>query len=418
MLSPLKLPDFRKLWLGEVISLIGDRALLLALPYFLYQETGSTLATALLALSYYLPGLLFSSFAGVLADRWDRRRVLVATHLLQAALIGLLALAPLPGLMWIAYAVTFAELTISTLSTPVAGALLTTLVPGPQLMQANSALSLGMTSARLLGPVIGGALIAAAGIPGVVLFDAASFLLAALSFSRLRVAPPVPRPADPAGPTLLGTWRSMGQEWRSGLRVVRQRPVILTLMAVLSITSLGGTLIDPFYMPFLISIIHADAETIGRLSALGGLGAVLGSAAASWLGSRASTRALIGLGTLLVGLLMLRIYTLTTLPPLYVLVPLLGIPMIVSNVALSTMIQRATPEAFRGRVYGTLGTTNAFVGVLATAAAGVIGPIIGIVPMLVTAASLTLLGGCVALAFLPSEADEADPHPQAASAQT
>ncbi|GBF06809.1 major facilitator superfamily MFS_1 [Deinococcus aerius] len=408
MLTLLTLPNFRRLWLGEVVSLIGDRALLLALPYFLYRETGSTLATALLALSYYLPGLLFGSFAGVLADRWDRKRVLVITHLIQGALVTLLLLAPQPGLVWVAYAVTFAELTVSTLSTPVAGALLPSLVPEENLMRANAALSLGTTGARLLGPVVGGALIATFGIPGVVLFDAASFVLAALCFLRLRVPARVPADAPVGATALLNTWRDLGREWREGLRVIRRSPVILALLAVLSITSLGGTLIDPFYTPFLVSVLHADARTIGLLGTLGGLGALLGSAASAWLGDRVPPRLLIAFGTLLVGVLMLRMYSGASLPPLFALVPLLGVPMVVSNVALSTMIQTVTPDAYRGRVYGALGTTNALVGVLATAAAGLVGPRVGTVPMLVLAAGITLLGGVVALVFLPARAPGAE----------
>ncbi|UQN09394.1 MFS transporter [Deinococcus sp. QL22] len=402
MTTLLTLPNFRRLWLGEVISLVGDRALLLALPYFIYQETGSTLATALLALSFYLPGLLLSSFAGVLADRWNRKRVLVTTHLLQGMVITLLLLAPLPGLIWVAYAVTFAELSISTLSTPVAGALLPALVPQENLMQANAALSLGTTGARLLGPVVGGVLMASLGIPGVVLFDAASFILAGLMFLRLQMSAPLTPDLPPQAVSLLHTWRDLGRQWREGLSVIWRSPVILTLMAVLSISSLGGTLVDPFYTPFLVAVLQADARTIGLLSALGGAGALVGSVVSSWWGGRASPRALIAFGTLLVGLLMLGMYSLSSLPLLFAFVPLLGIPMVVSNVALSTMIQKVTPDAYRGRIYGALGTTNALVGVLATVTAGLIGPHVGTVQMLITAACITLLGGMVALVFLPA----------------
>ncbi|GMA14204.1 MFS transporter (plasmid) [Deinococcus metallilatus] len=406
MFTALTLPNFRRLWLGEVISLIGDRALLLALPYFLYQETGSTLATALLALAYYLPGLLFSSFAGVLADRWDRQHLLVYTHLIQGLVMMLLLLAPRPGLVWVAYVVTFVELTVSTLSTPVAGALLPSLVPPEDLMKANAALSLGTTGARLVGPLIGGVLIASLGIPGVVLFDAASFVVAALSFLRLQGSAPAAPDLPIQAASLLHTWRDLGREWREGLSVIRRSPVILTLMAVLSVTSLGGTLVDPFYTPFLISVLHADARTIGLLSTLGGLGALLGSAASAWLSGRVPPRALIAFGTLLVGSLMLRMYSGSSLPLMFALVPLLGVPMVISNVALATMLQTVTPDAYRGRVYGALGTTNALVGVLATATAGLIGPQVGTVRMLVIAACITLLGGLVALVFLPARTEE------------
>lgn len=399
MFSLLGRPSFRALWLGQVISQVGDRALGLALGYFVYRETGSLTATALLALAVYLPGLLFGSFAGVLADRWDRRMVLIISQFLQGSVMLCLLLADRPGWLWVAYAVTFAELTLSLVAMPAGAALLPSLVGEARLGQANALLAVGSTTARLLGPVLGGVLIGFGGLAGVVVFDALSFFLAAALFSRLS-----PRVANfvPAAPeTLLSSWRTMGQEWLSGLRIIRTERTILGLLMVLGLTSLGGTLVDPSYMPFVQSVLRADAASIGLLGTVMGASTLLGGLLAGWAVERFELRRLMVGGTLIVGVLMVIMYTQTSLSVMFVLSALLGLPMVVSNVATATLVQLATPEAYRGRVYGALGTTTAFVGVLATGGAALFGEQLGVVRMLTLAGGITVLAGLAALVLVP-----------------
>ncbi|GHF44068.1 MFS family permease [Deinococcus metalli] len=404
--------SFLALWTGQVVSQVGDRALSLALGYFAYRVTGSVTATALLALASYLPGLLFGSFAGVLADRWPRRRVLLVSQVLQGGVMLLLLLAERPGWLWVAYAVTFAELTLSLVALPAGAALLPGLVGEQRLGRANATLAVGSTVARLLGPPLGGVLAAWGGVRGVVVFDALTFLVAAACFARLPEVP-APRlaPAPDAPATLLGTWWDLGREWREGLSIVRRERVIVALVVVLGLTSLGGTLVDPAYMPWMQAVLHADAATVGLLGTLMGLSTLLGGVVAGWAVDRVPLRRLIVGGTLAVGAVMLALYTRTTVPTALGLMALLGVPMVVANVAISTLVQAATPDVYRGRVYGALGTTNALVGVLATGSAAVAGAGTGPVPLLVLAGSITVLGGVAALVLLPARPA---PHPEAA----
>ena len=113
MLAVLRRRDFVLLWLGQLVSVVGDWILLIALPFFVYQETGSVLATGALFATETLPRLLLGSVAGVFVDRWDRRRTMVVADLLRAAALLPLLLVPLADWLWVVYPIGLLEATIS-----------------------------------------------------------------------------------------------------------------------------------------------------------------------------------------------------------------------------------------------------------------------------------------------------------------
>src|SRR3712207_814675 len=97
MLSVLRRRDFALLWFGGLVSVAGDWVLYAALPYFVFERTGSTVATAGMIVAALAPGVVLGSVSGVFVDRWDRKRVLVVTNLLQAATVALLLVVPQGG---------------------------------------------------------------------------------------------------------------------------------------------------------------------------------------------------------------------------------------------------------------------------------------------------------------------------------
>src|SRR5438445_11924558 len=101
MLATLRHRNFALLWTAGTISLVGDRAMLIAMSYYVYQRTGSTLAMALMFTVFYVPTLLFGSIAGVFVDRWSRKRVMVITNLIQSPVFVPLLLVHAGGPTWI-----------------------------------------------------------------------------------------------------------------------------------------------------------------------------------------------------------------------------------------------------------------------------------------------------------------------------
>ncbi len=274
-------------------------------------------------------------------------------------------------------------------------------------MQANALMGLGTTIARLLGPLLGGTLIGLFGLWSVVFVDSASFLLAALLVLGVAVRTQQAAPPADVAQTVLSSWRKLFQEWREGLQLVRHTRLLVALFVVMNVTSLGGTLIDPLFAPFVLDRLHAGAEGLGFLSTIGAVGGLLGGLVTGWIGNRIAPRHLVGYGTVIVGVFMLALYNQTSLGAAAVLSCVMTVFVIAANVASSTMLQTGTPDRYRGRVYGALGTTNALIGLVSVGLAGALGYIVGVVPMLSVAAGITILAGVLGLVMLPSSKRQA-----------
>ena len=177
--SPWQVRDFRRVWFSGLVNDIGDWLLLIALPVYVFTETRSGLATALLFLVELAPAALFGSAAGALVDRWDLRRTLIATNVLQAvALLPLLAVTP--DRIWPAFLVAATESVLARLNNPAKGALLPRLVARDQLGAANAAVAVSDNLARLVGAPLGGLVVELGGLGAVVLVDGLSFLVVAV----------------------------------------------------------------------------------------------------------------------------------------------------------------------------------------------------------------------------------------------
>jgi MFS family permease len=280
LLTPLRHRDFRVLWFGMAVSLIGDGIFLVAVAWESYSLWNDPAALAIVGIGMTVPTVVFLLVGGVVSDRRDRRLVMVSSDALRAAAVGMLAL------LAVLHALRFWELVAlvalygvgTAFFTPAFEAIVPDLVPGDDLARANSLDQFVRPIAlRLVGPVLGGALVAVgAGLAFAV--DAASFsasLVAVLAVSYRR-------PADAHERT------STAAALRDGMRFVRSRVWLwgtLVSAAVAYLLFLGPTEV---LLPYVVkNNLHASARTLGLVFAAGGLGAV---AAATYMGRRGHPR--------------------------------------------------------------------------------------------------------------------------------
>ncbi len=206
MLTVLRQRNFALVWVAGLISLTGDWLLSVALPLVVYELTGSTLATAATVATRVLPRLLLGSVAGVFVDRWDRRRTMIAANLLLGLCLLPLLLVRSADWLWLLYLVSFVQAILAQFLAPAENALLPLLVAEADLVPANALNGLNNNLARLVGPPLGGLVVAAWGLGGAALLDAASFLVAAGLVALVRAPGGAPRAATPGAGAAAGAF--------------------------------------------------------------------------------------------------------------------------------------------------------------------------------------------------------------------
>jgi MFS family permease len=409
-------PAFRRLWTSGAVSETGDWLLLIALPVYVLQLTGSALTTSTVFLLELAGALLASPLAGVLADRWDRRRLLIWASLAQAALLLPLLAVDGPGRLWVVYLVTAAQAVLSTANDPVRQALLPAAVEPAELAGAAAQLGVAANLARLVGGALGGLLLQVYGLPGVVLADAATFVLAALLLTGWST-PRVGRAAEPAGAEQAADGRAgAGREWLAGLAVIRADRQLLGGVAVGSLLSVAQGMFVVLFVVFVLRRLGGEAGEVGLLRGVQAIGGIAGGLVLSVVASRVAPRTLVAAGCFGFGAVCLALWNapaVSTAPPLYLgLFMIIGVPIAAGLAGLMAVLLGATPDEFRGRVMSTLIVADASAQAVGTLLAGALVGVVGLLPLLEAHAGLGLAAGVVALATLePAQRPVAEQDP-------
>ena len=383
-LRALASPNFRLYYAGQAVSMIGTWVQSLALMWLAYGLSGSTWFTGLVGFLNSAPYLVLSPFAGVLGDRLDRRRILitVVTLLFLQSLalailsgFGVLTMAQLAGLAL------FAGIA-NSFETPTRQSFFVQLLDNrddlPNAIALNSVL---MNGARLVGPSIGGLVIAAWGETACFGINAVSYLAVIAALRRVRAV----RPAPPRAPT--HPLADLADGWRYAMGFLPIRRMLL-LLATVSIT------IGPYssLMPAIaVKTFGEGAQLVGLFIGAVGLGAVI---AAVILARRPSVRGLgkwIGVSAIAAGVGASAFCFSRSVPLSAVLMAIAGFGMFMTAASCNTIVQSVVPEDKRGRVMSYY--TMFFIGSLPLGhlAAGAIAERIG--------APLTFLAGGVACAL-------------------
>jgi Na+/melibiose symporter-like transporter len=270
-------------------------------------------------------------------------------------------------------------------------------VPESELSAANALNGLSLNLARLGGPPLGALLAATAGVHGLAVFDAVSFLVSAISLLPVRVQSGESSSPD-RGPSQALT---IAREWLEGMRVVRSERSPRTLVAFLGITGLGEGIMGTLMVPFATRVLHGTELTFAALVSAQAIGGLIGSAATAQVGSRFPAGRLLGGGAVLLGVIDLFIFyapVLTAWPLLPVgLMALVGLPAAAIMPSYYTLVQTRVCDRQRGRILGAGLASLALTGMVGMLVAGWLGDRIGIVPLLTVQSAAYICGGCLVL---------------------
>jgi MFS family permease len=400
-------PDLSKLVGAGLVSLTGDWLLAIGLTYAVYDLTGSTMASAGVFLTSLLPQVLVGLVAGVLVDRWDRRRTMVAANLLLA--VGLLPLLLVngAGLIWVVYPVLVFEAVVETFFAPAQQAMLPRVVDdtdSAELVTANALNGQAQNLSRLVGGALGGVLAAVGGIPLVALADAGTFLVAALLVARIRTSGEVTPREVSAEAVVLGRFAELRADWVEGARVALGSRTVRVLGTFWLITSFGEGIWGTLFAPYVRSVLDGGPEALGVISGVQAVGGVIGGLVVATFGSRWRPQRMLAVGALAFGLvdLVIALYPLAWVQvwPAAVLMIVVGLPGAITSAGMMTLFQQHTDDRERGRVFSLLLLVRASATVLGSLTAGVLGGVLGIVPVMAWQGCGYLLAGSIVLVML------------------
>ena len=347
--------NYRNLWYGYVVSQLGDWFNLIASAALITQLTDTGTALSYLFLARFLPQFLFSPFAGLFSDRYNRRNVMIVSDVLRAATVLCFLLVREPSQVWLLYLLTIVQFMLSALFVPARSAVLANIVPRHQLVAANALDSMTWSTMLALGAMLGGVATAVFGIATAFLMNTVTYLISAWFIGRILLPARPPSAISP-----YPRWRGW-LEMAEGVRYLRQRPILFGVV----LAKAGGSLIwgainvlevnfaDHVFPLDWFDNIAGNVLTLSLIYTVSGLGTGLGPLVIRhWLGDahqRLMWGIALGFGLLAAGIGWLAIAPTLGLFLWATLVRTVGSGVL--WVFSAALLQTVVPDGVRGRVF-------------------------------------------------------------------
>lgn len=346
-------PSFVRLWIAQLVSFAGDWISSVAMLGLLLELTNDAAMVSLLVAAQTLPMFFTMPLAGVVADRLDRRRVMIWTNLLQAVFALGFLLVQRPDQAWLLFVFSVAMVICEGFFTPASSAAIPNVVSIRHLGAANALAGASWGTMVAVGSAIGGLVAAHWGRSAAFVLNALSFVMAAALVASVRV--PFSSPSNVSQAAGFGGLRDLVTvaltDFRDGVRYARQHASALALLLVKSVWGLGGGVIALLSV-LPVEVLHAGDAGIGTLYASRGLGALLGPLLAQPLavGRPRRMALLAALGVVISGLFYAAFSLSPTLASAAAFVFLAHLGGGTQWVLSSTLLQRTVADRMRGRV--------------------------------------------------------------------
>lgn len=398
-------PALARLLAGEFVSGIGDWLYLIAILVVVYAESDSPVLLGIVGAARILPYVLLSVPAGIVADRFDRRMVLLVTDVARGILmLALAAAVTVDAHIGVVIGLSILAACFSTFFNPAIAALVPTLVDERDLGPANSAWATLDNLAFIIGPALAGILLATGGLQVAFLLNAASFAVVAVVLWRL----PVPGRAEPASPREEGGAAPAPLRWRS-LAATLLGPFALD--ASVSFVSGGVSVLTVI---LAVDVLGAGEAGTGYLNAAVGVGGVVAGIAGGSLLAQPLRIPLLAGGLIgAAGLAGLGLSGALPFAMLAIAVAVAGVLLL--EIVTTTLIQRVVPDELRGRAVGVIQTSSAILYSLGSLLMPILASALGHGPVLIGAAALVLLGAVTALGLSGGGVDATNVPPRTAA---
>jgi MFS family permease len=384
--APLRRTDFKLLWLAQTISDLGDGLTTLALMLLALKLTGSPAAVAATLIALELPQVTIGLAAGVFVDRWERRRIMLASDTLRAIVVLGFVAVDSESRLWLLFVFALSQASVGTFFSPARTAFVAAVLPADELLAANSLTQMTRVISTVVGSTAAGLLVGLSGQywPAFA-FDAVTFAASVALVSRVGAR------SHPAGS---GSDVGLSGELHEGLRFIAHSPTLLATLIATSTALLGIGAVNVLWVPLFTNELHVPTALFGAVDFALVTAMILGAGLSVRLVSR------IGAPKTITGCLAALGVAVALLAGVgsfwQVLVLLFAIGWILSPIqaAIMTIVQTSVTDDMRGRAAAALGTVNSTATIASMGLSGVVAAMIGV------RGSFVLAGGVIALSAL------------------
>lgn len=359
-LKESKLKTFFVLWSTQSLSQLGSSMTNFALTLWLYQKTGSALQTALLSICSYAPYVLMSIFAGALSDRWDKKKIMLFSDSFAACSTITVLLLLKTGFLRPAhlYVLNAVSGLMNTIQQPASDVAMTLITPKDQYQKTSGLRSLSQSVVTILHPMLATALFAAGGMDIVILVDLTTF---AIAFLTLLFFVKIPGIYDERTKMSVSESESLLNAARTGLRYLRENPMILYLIFFLAGVNLVASAFDATLPAYVLPKANGGEAVLGLVTSCAGIAALIGSLIVTML-PKPNNRIRVITGTMLFSLTVENfILAFTRIPALWCIGQFFGWMVVpIMNANLDVILRTTIPVDMQGRVYSCRNTLQFF----------------------------------------------------------
>jgi MFS transporter, DHA3 family, macrolide efflux protein len=402
--------NFVALWVGQMLSFLGEYFNMLAIPILINRLTGSAMMVGFSMIANAIPSLLLGPLAGVFVDRWDRRKVMIISNLLRAALVLCLLTIHSVEQVWVFYVIGFLNACISQFFLPARGATLPLIITDKSdLLAANGLMQIIQMVGLLAGPGLAGFAIGLWGEKVAFIANSLGYLCSAAAVMTMRV--PHTTPGISNGYSV----RAVLADLREGLTFLFTSRVMMGVMICLSVAMLGIGGINVVWVPYLQRTFGIGAVGLGIVDSAQGAGMLVSGLALGFLAGRLRKSLMGSVGLMVIGVF----FGLMGYSPLFPMIVVesffAGLFLVPVQSALSTIQQLAVPDLKRGRVGSSMNAVTTVATLLSMAFASFFGEKIGLRNVYLVIGVFIVLSGILGFSLLQ---DPKEPVSQALPTST
>jgi MFS family permease len=408
--------NFLALWLGQVISQIGDSFTFLALLITVNRLTGSTASMGLMMISLTLPQLIFSFLAGVLVDRIDRKKIMVFSDLLRAVLVLAFLTVRSADQVYVFYIVGFLVSTVSVFFWPAKTAMIPRIVEGEaKLLSANALSQTIRVAAMLIGPALAGFVIAWLGTSAAFLADSVTYLASAFAILAITTS------GGTTDQEQIGT-KMIWDRFAEGFGYMLRKRTVLAIIVTGMVALLGIGAIEVLFVPFLQGEFGVGPEGLGFAQTAQGIGMLVGSVLIGNLAARFRLTRTIAWSVGVLGIAVVVCGLASHFALILLALFIAGLGLAPLNAALSTLMQITVPDEKLGRVGSVVDTSVTLSYLISMSGAAFLADAFGMRTVFIASGIITTLSVLPALTMMKEpEMPSSDAPPlevRAASEQT